>query len=126
MPGSQFAVGYLPLPPAVAGVAVGALVAGAVSVLVMLFASALGLAGAEQGWGGWVAGAFGVLAFLLGAAAVSLGSLGLRQLRQAAAVGEASGPLKGRGMAISGLVCGAVGALGAVAAVVLTLTLQLG
>ncbi|MFC7242636.1 hypothetical protein ACFQO7_09090 [Catellatospora aurea] len=118
VPGTPYGLAVLGAPKTASGVAASALVAGVGSVLVSLVVWCFGLAGAQQGWGGLVAGAFAVLAILLGAAGVLLGWLGIRQIRLAA------GNLTGRGVAITGLVCGAVGlalaAVGLITAIALS------
>ena len=59
------------------------------------------LVGASGGWGPVAAGAFAVLAGVVSIGALVLGFLALRQLRRSSA-------LRGRGLAISGLIVGAV------------------
>jgi hypothetical protein len=96
---------HLGVPPATSGLAVGSLVAGIGSIVVSLVVACFGLAGASAGWGTWVAGAFALIAGLAGAAGVVLALLGLRQIRR-----PVNGVrFAGRGVAIAGLVCGAVG-----------------
>lgn len=107
VPGTPYGVVHLDVPPVVSGLAIGALVAGIGSVLVAFLVTCFGLAGAADGWGGWVAGAFTVLGVLLGVAGLALGLLGRRQIQRAApppAVRFAGG-----GLAIAGVSCGAVG-----------------
>jgi hypothetical protein len=105
IPGTNFAVVHLGVPPTTSGLAIGSLVAGIGSVLVSLVVACFGLAGASAGWGAWVAGAFALIAGLAGAAGVVLALLGMRQIRR-----PVNGiRFAGRGVAISGLVCGAVG-----------------
>jgi hypothetical protein len=105
VPGTNFAVVHLDVPPATSGPAVGSLVAGIGSVVVSFVVGCFGLAGAAAGWGAWVAGAFAMIAGLAGGAAIVLAVLGMRQIKRAV-----SGiPVTGRGVAIAGLVCGAVG-----------------
>jgi hypothetical protein len=101
VPGTPFAVAYLQVPKATSGPAIGSLVAGIGSLLVMLLVGCLGLIAAQASVGAQVGGAFAVLATAMGVAGVALGVVGLRQTR-AAAIG-------GRGMAISGIACGAAG-----------------
>ena len=86
MPGTPFGVVHLDVPAITSGPAVAALLAGIGSILVAFVVGCLGLAGAEPGWGGWVAGAFAVLAGLLGLAAVVLGEVGRRQVRRSGAI----------------------------------------
>ena len=91
-------------PKTASGVAASALVAGVGSILVSLVVWCFGVAGAQQGWGGLVAGAFAVLSILLGRRGAAGGS----------ACGRSGWPraaMTGRGVAIAGLVCGAVGLL---------------
>ncbi|GFJ79020.1 hypothetical protein [Phytohabitans houttuyneae] len=105
VPGTNFAVVHLNLPPSTSGLAVGSLVAGIGSVLVSFVVACFGVVGASAGWGAWVAGAFAMIAGLAGGAAVVLAVLGMRQIKRAV-----SGiRVTGRGVAIAGLVCGAVG-----------------
>ncbi|GIG01361.1 phage holin family protein [Catellatospora citrea] len=118
VPGTPYGLAVLGAPKTASGVAASALVVGAGSILVSLVVWCFGVAGAQQGWGGLVAGAFAALAILLGAAGVLLGWLGIRQIRLAA------GNMTGRGVAVAGLVCGAVGlllaAVGLLTAIVLS------
>lgn len=121
--GTPFGVAYLDLPPITSGMAVGALVAGVGSLLVSLLVGCFGLAGANAGWGAWVAGAFAVLATLLGLGGIGLGVAGLRQIRRAAAKAT---PMTGRGLAVAGISCGGVG-LGLTALLMaITLLIQVG
>ncbi|WP_230687118.1 DUF4190 domain-containing protein [Catellatospora vulcania] len=120
VPGTPYGLAVLGAPKTASGVAASALVAGVGSVLVSLVVWCFGVAGAQQGWGGLVAGAFAVLSILLGAAGVLLGWLGMRQIRLAA------GNLTGRGVAIAGLVCGAVGLLLAAVGLITAIALSAG
>jgi hypothetical protein len=105
IPGTNFAVVHLGVPPMTSGLAVGSLVTGIASIVVSFVVGCFGLAGASSGWGAWVAGAFAMIAGLAGGAGIVLGALGMRQIRRAV-----SGiRITGRGMAIAGLVCGATG-----------------
>lgn len=115
VPGTPFGLAIFAAPPATSGPSIGALVAGIAAVLVSFLVVCVGLAadaatatgGQAGGWGALVGGAFAVLAGFLGFAGVGLGVVGVRQTRQVAQVpGE---PVRGRGMAITGIVCGAVG-----------------
>jgi len=103
VPGTNFGIAYLGVPPLVAGQAIGSLVVGIGSILVAIVVGCFGLAGADGGWGPLVGGAFAVLAGLLGLAGIGLGLVGLRRIRQS------GGQVKGRGLAIAGISCGAVG-----------------
>lgn len=125
--GTSFAVGYLSVPPTMSGMAIGSLVTGIASLLVLLLVAVVGLSGANAGWGAWVSGAFAVLAALLGTAGVGLGWASLRQVRASGAgAGAAAGRRTGRGLAISGLSCGAAGLGCTVLTYVLILFVQLG
>ena len=118
VPDTDFGVAYLGVSPTVSGLAIGAMVGGIGSILVTLLVFCFGLAGAQGGWGPLVAGAFAVLAGLLGIASVGAGVTARRMIRS----GRPGVPSAGRGMAVSGIVCGAVGAglaaLGIVVAIV--------
>ncbi|WP_432980362.1 hypothetical protein [Dactylosporangium sp. CA-233914] len=105
--GTSFGVAYPAVPSTPSGPSIGSLVAGIASILVALFATCLGVSGAQGGWGLAAAGAFTVLGVFLGGGSVGLAMFGLRQIRRAA------GPavtITGRGMAISGIVLGSIGA----------------
>ncbi|MFG2038164.1 hypothetical protein [Dactylosporangium sp. NPDC048998] len=103
--GTPFGVAYPAVQSVPSGQAIGALVAGIASVLVALFAICLGATGASEGWGLAAGGAFTVLGVFLGGGAIGLGLYGIRRIRRAA--GEV---VTGKGMAITGIVLGAVGA----------------
>jgi hypothetical protein len=103
VPGTAFGVVYPAVPPTASGAAVGSLVAGIASCLVSLIVSCFGIAGAQPGWGAAVSGAFAILATFLGLGAIGFGVGALRQVRREA------GALRGRGMALAGISCGAVG-----------------
>ncbi|QSB15509.1 hypothetical protein JQS43_03930 [Natronosporangium hydrolyticum] len=116
LPGTPFGLAIYGAPPASSGPAVGSLVAGIVSVLVSLIVACFGgvdaIAAAEGGATGvglLVGGAFGLLAGFLGVAAVGLGVVAIRQTRPGRA--PAGAPVRGRPMAVAGLVCGGVGVL---------------
>ncbi|GGJ98559.1 hypothetical protein GCM10010123_30670 [Pilimelia anulata] len=120
VPGSGYVLGLMPVPSSVAGMAIGALVAGLGALLVSLLAVLLGLGGATAGWGVLVAGAIAILTVLLGGGAVGLGTYALRQIRRS------SGGLRGRGAAVWAVVTGglaialALCALGGAALIQLT------
>jgi hypothetical protein len=120
VPGTPFAVAYLGVPPIVSGTAIGSLVAGIGSILVSILVGCFGLAGAQGDWGPLVAGAFAVLAGLLGAGAVGLGVIALRQIR------AAPGRVSGRGMAVAGIACGGLGALLTLVAMALAFVVRSG
>jgi hypothetical protein len=103
--GTPFGVALVEVRPTSSGPAVASLVAGIGSILVGFVVILFAATGAEQGWGPAVAGAFAVLAAMVGVAAVGLALAGLRRIRSS----RPWGPIRGRGVAISGLVCGAVG-----------------
>jgi hypothetical protein len=103
VPGTPFGVVYLGVSPTVSGIAVGSMVAGIGSVLVSLLVYCFGLAGAQNGWGPLVSGAFAILAGLVGGAALATGLVAMRQIRQAPT------ELGGRGLAITGVACGGSG-----------------
>ncbi len=111
VPGTPYGLAILGPPESTSGAAVGSLVSGVGSVLVALLVSCVGLLGAEEGWGVWVAGAFALLAGALGVAGVALGVVGVRQTRRPAGTGPTDRPPGGRGMAVAGLVCGGAGLL---------------
>jgi hypothetical protein len=115
VPGTEFGLAYFSVPPTVSGQSVGSMVAGILSILVSLVVGCFGLAGAKQGWGPIVGGAFAVLAGAAGLAAIGLGWFSVRQIT------HSSGRLAGRGMAIAGISCGAAGLTLTVLAMVLAL-----
>jgi hypothetical protein len=123
VPGTRFALGYLPVPPTTSGMAIGSLVAGIASLLVSLLVCMFGLGGAEAGWGGWVSGAFALLSVMLGAAATALGAVALRQIRRGVTAADRR---TGRGLAISGLSCGLSGVVLTGLVFALVLLIQLG
>jgi hypothetical protein len=109
VPGEPFALAILPTPKVLSGTSVGALVAGIGSILVSGAVWCFGLAGASQGWGALVGGAFFVLAALLGLAAVGLGLVGLRGVKR-----DLTQVSTGKGYAIAGISCGGFGVVSAV------------
>jgi hypothetical protein len=114
--GTPFGVAYPTVQAVPSGQATGALVAGIASVLVALFAICLGATGAEDGWGLAASGAFTILGVFLGAGALGLALYGLRQIRRAPGV-------TGKGMAITGIVLGCVGAVLALLALAVAVAL---
>jgi MFS family permease len=120
--GTEFALVQLHVPPVASGLATGSLIAGIAAILVSFLVLCFGLAGASNGWGGWVAGAFALLAILAGGGAVAVGLVAIRQIRRSAEPGQVR--FTGRGRAIAGISCGGAGAGIALAALVLTLVLQ--
>ncbi|MFY1635879.1 hypothetical protein ACN27F_21830 [Solwaraspora sp. WMMB335] len=123
VPGTSFGLVHLEVPPVVSGLAVGALVAGVISVLVSVLVGCFGAIGFEDSWGGWVAGAFTLLSGAFGGGAVVLGWLGLRQVRQAAPPPAVR--FTGRGIAIAGISCGAAGLAFTLLGLALTVLLML-
>lgn len=111
VPDTPYGLAIYGSPPSVSGPAIGSLVAGIAAVLVSLVVSCFalvetGVAERNAGTGALVGGAFAVLAGCLGAAGIGLGLAGMRQTSRGRSTGN---PVTGRGMAIGGLVCGAVG-----------------
>jgi hypothetical protein len=113
--GTGFGLLYPPVTATVSGAAVGSLVAGVGSVLVCGAELLFGAYAANYDAGPLVAGAFLILALLLGTGAGTIGSFAARQIRRSA------GALRGRGLAISGLAVGACGAGLAILAFMLVL-----
>jgi Domain of unknown function (DUF4190) len=103
VPGSPFGLAYFGVTPTVSGLAVGSMVAGIGSVLVCLLVYCFGLTGAKSGWGALVAGAFAILAALVGGGAVGTGVVAVRQIRRT------PDELRGRGLAVTGIVTGCCG-----------------
>lgn len=118
--GTPFGVAIYPEPSTVSGQAVASLVAGIASILVSFVVGCTGFVelatvageaqgrttqqpgvGLSPGAGLLIGGAFAVLASFFGAAALALGVVGLRRTR--------GGAVRGRGMAVAGLVCGSIG-----------------
>jgi hypothetical protein len=79
-------------------------VVGIAAILVSLVVVCFALLGANAGWGPPVAGAFAVLAGLTSAAAIWLCSTGLRRINRSVGWGA----VRGRGLAIAGMICGLV------------------
>jgi hypothetical protein len=124
VPGTPFGLVHLEVPPVTSGLAVGALVTGVAAILVSLVVTCFGLIGSGPGWGPWAAGAFALLASLLGGAGVVLGILGRRQIRRA---GPASAVrFTGNGLAVAGLICGGTGLASTAAGFALAVLLEAG
>lgn len=123
VPGTEFGLVQFKVEPITSGLAIGSLMAGIASILVSLLVLCFGLVGAQAGWGALVAGAFALLSVLGGAGASTLGLLARRQIRGSGRVGQVR--FTGRGLAISGISCGAAGAGIALACLALALVLQL-
>lgn len=111
VPGTSYAVAYLPVPPTVSGAAVGSMVLGIGGILVALFVICLGL-GKVSPVG---AGAFTITAALFGGAAMVVGGLAVRQTAAPSpAAGQPGAPAtrrSGRGMAVTGIACGGTAVL---------------
>jgi hypothetical protein len=103
VPGTEFGVAIMSVPPTFSGQAIGSLVAGIGSVAVSLVVGCFGFAGGGEDWGVLVSGAFAILAGLLGLASVGLGLVALRLIK------ASRGRIAGRGVAISGISCGGAG-----------------
>jgi hypothetical protein len=123
LPGTEFGLVQLRVEPITSGLAIGSLLAGLGAILVSLLVFCFGLAGSADGWGGWVSGAFTVLSVIVGGGAVALGVVSRRQIRRSGQIGQVR--FTGRGLAISGISCGAAGAGIAVVGLTLSLLLQL-
>ena len=123
LPGTEFELVQLRIEPITSGLAVGSLMAGIASILVSLLVLCFGLVGSSGGWGGWVAGAFTLLAVAAGGGAVGVGVAGRRQIRRSGQTGQVR--FTGAGIAMAGIVCGAVGAGMALLALALSLVLQM-
>lgn len=102
--GTPFGVAYPLVQSTPSGPSIGSLIAGIASVLVSLIVTCLGVSGAADGWGPAAGGAFAALAVFLGLGAIGLGVFGMRQIRLAGR------GVTGKGMAITGIVLGSVGA----------------
>ncbi len=103
VPGTPYQLVLVGVPSTASGPAAASLPIGIVSILVSLLAMCLGTVGAEPGWGLVASGAFVILGFLTGLAAVLLGRVGLTAIRLG------PGRVTGRGQAIAGIVCGSSG-----------------
>ena len=122
VPGTEFALVQLQVPAVSSGLATGSLLAGIGSVLVSLLVFCFGLSGAQEGWGGYVSGAFALLAVLAGGGATALGLTATRQIRRSGQPGRMR--FTGRGRAVAGISCGIAGAGIALVGLLLTLVLQ--
>jgi hypothetical protein len=102
VPGTPFGLAILGTQPIFTGLAYGSLATGIGSLLVSFVVAFFALVGASAGWGPLAAGAFAVLAAVVGVGSIVLGVLALRQVRRSSA-------LRGRGLAVSGLIVGSLG-----------------
>jgi hypothetical protein len=103
LPGTGFGLAYPVVKATVSGLAVGSMVGGFISILASFAVFCFGLAGAQDGWGVLVSGAFAILAGLVGGAAAASGLVARRQIL------ASRGDLRGRGLAITGIACGSSG-----------------
>src|SRR5262245_32169418 len=85
------------------------MIAGVGSIVVSLIVGCFGALGAKAGWGPAVAGAFALLAIVIGVASIVLGRVGLRQIRRGALLALGAGAVNGRGFAVTGITCGILG-----------------
>lgn len=112
--GTPYGLAIYAAPTVLSGPSVGALVAGIAAILVALVVGCFGMVslslateGQAAGGGAAAAAAFTALTLFLGAAGIGLGAVGMRQTNP---VRRPPGTVvRGRGMAVAGLVCGAVG-----------------
>jgi hypothetical protein len=122
LPGTDYALVQLQVPPSNSGLAVGSMIAGIASILVSVLVLCFGAVGSSEGWGGTVAGAFALLAVLAGGGAVALGLVAKRQIRRSGHDGKLR--FVGGGQATAGISCGAAGAGIALLSLALSLLLQ--
>jgi len=123
VPGTEFALLQLRVEPLTSGLAIGSLLAGIAAILVSLLVLCFGLVGADAGWGALVAGAFTLLSVIGGVGAMVVGLAARRQIRGSGDSGQVR--FTGRGIAVAGISCGAAGAGIALAALALSVVLQL-
>jgi hypothetical protein len=122
LPGTDYALVQIRVPPSRSGLAIGSMIAGIASILVSVLVLCFGAVGSGEGWGGLVAGAFALLAVLAGGGAVALGLVAKRQIRRSGLDGRLR--FVGGGQATAGVSCGSAGAGIAVLSLVLSLVLQ--
>lgn len=120
--GTEFALVQIEVAPVSSGLATGSLIAGIASIGVSVLVLCFGVAGSSDSWGGWVAGAFTLLAVLIGSGAVAVGLIARRQIRRSGKDGKLR--FTGRGAAVAGISCGAAGAGIALLSLALALLLQ--
>ena len=120
--GTEYGLVQLEVPAVTSGLATGSLIAGIASILVSGLVLCFGALGSGDGWGGWVAGAFTLLAVLAGGGAVATGLAATRQVRRSGQDGRMR--FTGRGAAVAGISCGAAGAGIALLSLLLSLVLQ--
>ena len=117
VPGTSFGIAIPALNPTVSGLAVGSMVAGIGSILVSLIVVCSGIS--RNSSGVLVGGAFAALAATVGLGALGAAFAALREIRGSA------GQVTGRGLAITGLACGAAGFGLAVLGMLLALALSM-
>lgn len=122
LPGTEFGLIQLRVPPITSGLGIGSLIAGIAAILVSFLVLCFGLAGSRGGWGGWVSGAFTVLSVVVGGGAMALGLVARRQIRRSGQTGRVR--FTGRGVAAAGISCGAAGAGIALVSLALALLVQ--
>ncbi|WP_232234566.1 hypothetical protein [Actinoplanes sp. N902-109] len=122
MPGTEFGLVQLRVPPITSGLAVGALGAGIVAILVATLVLCFGVAGASDGWGALVGGAFALLSVLAGGGATAAGLAARRQILRSGQGGRIR--FSGGGVALAGIWCGAAGAGIAVLTLLLAVVLS--
>jgi hypothetical protein len=122
VPGTGFGLVQLRVPPITSGLAVGAMIAGIASILVSTLVLCFGLIGVEDGWGGWVGGAFALLSMLLGGGAVGVALFARRLIRRSGRDGRVR--FTGHGIALAGIWCGGSGLGIAVLTLLLVVLLQ--
>jgi hypothetical protein len=120
--GTEYGLVQLQVAPVTSGLAVGSLIAGIASILVSVLVLCFGVAGSTESWGGWVAGAFTLMAVLAGGGALTLGLVARRQIKRSGQDGRLR--FTGRGTAVAGLSCGAAGGGIALLSLALGLVLQ--
>ncbi|BCJ52388.1 hypothetical protein Asp14428_38630 [Actinoplanes sp. NBRC 14428] len=122
LPGTEFALMQLRVVPITSGLAIGSLIAGIASILVAVLVLCFGVAGATQGWGGVVAGAFALLGALVGGGAITVGLIARRQIKRSGQDGRVR--FTGGGVAVAGISCGGAGVGIAVLILLLVMVLQ--
>ncbi|GIE19177.1 hypothetical protein Ahu01nite_022790 [Winogradskya humida] len=122
VPGTEFGLVQLRVPPITSGLAVGALAAGIAAILVSTLVLCFGLAGSSQGWGALVAGAFALLSAIAGGGAITVGLAARRQIKRSGQAGRVR--FTGGGVALAGIWCGGAGAGIAVLTLLLVVVLQ--
>jgi hypothetical protein len=122
VPGTEFGLVQLKVTPITSGPAVGSMIAGIASILVSTLVLCFGVAGSSEGWGGWVGGAFALLAVLVGGGAVGVGLAARRQIQRSGRTGKVR--FTGKNVAVAGIWCGGAGLGIAVLTLLLVVVLQ--